>query len=131
MTSSSPLIDVHTHVVPHGLPFGHDDRFAVAVAGGTVSDLVSMGGSSDDCHLLSVHELDGTPWQKPAEYAAMSPLTHVADVRTPTLLLHGAADLTCPVGQAQQRGKRAGAECQPQCADAAEDGIRQKSAAKE
>ncbi|MCO5973593.1 serine hydrolase [Actinoallomurus soli] len=81
---------------------GHDDRFAVAVAGGTVSDLVSLAGSSDEGHLLSVHELDGTPWQKPAEYAAMSPLTRVADVRTPTLLFHGAADLTCPLGQAQQ-----------------------------
>ncbi|MDN3354438.1 serine hydrolase [Actinomadura sp. DC4] len=81
---------------------GHDDRFAAAVAGGTVSDLVSMGGSSDDCHFLSAYELGGTPWQKPAEYAAMSPLTRVAGVRTPTLLLHGADDLTCPLGQAQQ-----------------------------
>ncbi|GAA0239836.1 serine hydrolase [Cryptosporangium japonicum] len=80
----------------------HDYRFAVAVAGGTVSDLVSISGSSDDAHFLSVYELGGAPWQKPAEYAAMSPLTHVADVRTPTLLLHGADDLTCPVGQAQQ-----------------------------
>ena len=81
---------------------GHDDRFAAAVAGGTVSDLVSMGGTSDDCHFLGVHELGGTHWQQPERYAAMSPLTHVADVRTPTLLLHGATDLTCPVGQAQQ-----------------------------
>ena len=81
---------------------GHDERFAVAVAGGTVSDLVSMGGSSDDSHFLSAYELDGTSWEKPAEYAAMSPLTRVADVRTPTLLLHGADDLTCPLGQAQQ-----------------------------
>ena len=24
----SGTIDVHTHVVPRGLPFGHDDRFA-------------------------------------------------------------------------------------------------------
>ncbi|CRK61998.1 Beta-lactamase [Alloactinosynnema sp. L-07] len=81
---------------------GHDDRFAVAVAGGTVSDMVSIGGSSDDSHFLSAYELGGAPWQKPAEYAAMSPLTNVANVRTPTLLLHGAADLTCPLGQAQQ-----------------------------
>ncbi|MFG1922989.1 serine hydrolase [Cryptosporangium sp. NPDC048952] len=80
----------------------HDNRFAVAVAGGTVSDLVSISGSSDDAHFLSAYELGGPPWQKPAEYAAMSPLTHVADVRTPTLLLHGANDLTCPIGQAQQ-----------------------------
>jgi dipeptidyl aminopeptidase/acylaminoacyl peptidase/CubicO group peptidase (beta-lactamase class C family) len=81
---------------------GHDSRFAVAVAGGVVSDLTSMGGTSDDAHLLSVYELGGTPWQRPAEYAAMSPLTHVADVRTPTLLLHGGADVRCPIGQAQQ-----------------------------
>ena len=81
---------------------GHDNRFAAAVAGGTVSDLVSMGGSSDDSHFLSVYELGGTPWQRPEAYAAMSPLTRVADVRTPTLLIHGANDLTCPVGQAQQ-----------------------------
>ncbi|MFC9251877.1 serine hydrolase [Amycolatopsis thailandensis] len=81
---------------------GHDDRFAVAVAGGAVSDLVSMGGSSDDCRLLSAFELGGAPWQNPEQYAAMSPITRVGDVRTPTLLLHGADDLTCPVNQAQQ-----------------------------
>src|SRR5262245_19822118 len=32
----------------------------------------------------------------------MSPLAHVDRVATPTLLLHGAADVRCPVGQAQQ-----------------------------
>ena len=32
---------------------GHDDRFAAAVAGGVVSDLVSMGGTCDDGHFLS------------------------------------------------------------------------------
>lgn len=81
---------------------GHDDRFAAAVAGGPVSDLISMGGTSDDCHLISAYEVGGTPWQEPRRYAAMSPLTRVADVRTPTLVFHGGADLRCPVGQAQQ-----------------------------
>ena len=73
---------------------GHDDRFAAAVAGGVVSDLVSMGGTCDDGHFLSAYELGGAPWQSPTRYAAMSPLTKVADVRTPTLVIHGAADLT-------------------------------------
>jgi dipeptidyl aminopeptidase/acylaminoacyl peptidase/CubicO group peptidase (beta-lactamase class C family) len=81
---------------------GHDGRFAAAVAGGTVSDLVSMAGTSEDGHLLGTYELGGVPWQAREGYAAMSPLTHVAEVSTPTLLLHGADDLTCPVGQAQQ-----------------------------
>lgn len=79
----------------------HDDRFAAAVAGGTVSDLTSMFGTSDDLW-LSTYELGGAPWVEPERYAAMSPLTRVADVRTPTLVLHGAEDRTCPLGQAQQ-----------------------------
>lgn len=80
---------------------GHDDRFAAAVAGGTVSDLVSMYGTSDDL-CLSAYELGGTPWEEPERYAAMSPLTRVSDVHTPTLVIHGAEDRTCPLGQAQQ-----------------------------
>jgi dipeptidyl aminopeptidase/acylaminoacyl peptidase/CubicO group peptidase (beta-lactamase class C family) len=79
-----------------------DDRFAAAVAGGVVSDLVSMAGTSAEGAYLSRYELGGTPCQLPDRYAAMSPLTGVANVRTPTLVLHGADDRTCPVGQAQQ-----------------------------
>ena len=31
-----------------------DDRFAAAVAGGVVTDLISMGGTSDDAHFMNV-----------------------------------------------------------------------------
>ncbi len=81
---------------------GHDDRFKAGVAGGIVSDMVSMFGTADDGVCLSAYELGGSPWDEPERYAAMSPLARVADVTTPTLVMHGAADLTCPVGQAQQ-----------------------------
>ena len=40
---SSPVIDVHTHVVPEGLPFGHDDRFASFVAAGDTADVMVNG----------------------------------------------------------------------------------------
>ncbi|WP_137295603.1 serine hydrolase [Nocardioides dongxiaopingii] len=80
----------------------HDDRFKAAVAGGVVSDLVSMYGTCDDGACMSRYELGGTPWAQPERYAAMSPLTRVADVRTPTLVLHGGDDRTCDLGQAQQ-----------------------------
>ncbi|GEP33854.1 serine hydrolase [Nocardioides szechwanensis] len=80
----------------------HDGRFKAAVPGGLVSDLTSMYGTCDDGALLSGFELGGTPWEKPEQYAAMSPLTRVADVTTPTLVLHGGGDLTCDLGQAQQ-----------------------------
>jgi dipeptidyl aminopeptidase/acylaminoacyl peptidase len=79
-----------------------DDRFAAAVGGGVVSDLISDAGTADLGHFLAVHELDGLPWTELARYAAMSPLERIADVKTPTLLLHGADDVRCPAGQAQQ-----------------------------
>src|SRR6478735_1304667 len=80
----------------------HDDRFKAGVAGGIVSDLVSEYGASDDGALMGRYELGGPPWERPEEYAAMSPITRVGQVSTPTLVLHGQDDLTCPVGQAQQ-----------------------------
>lgn len=82
----------------------HDDRFAAAAAGGIVSDLVSMGGSSDDAHLLNVYEIGMMPWNSAdrERLAAMSPYTSVENVTTPTLVLHGEKDLRCPLGQAQQ-----------------------------
>ena len=68
----------------------HDDRFKAAVAGGIVSDLVSEYGASDDGALMGRYELGGPPWERPEEYAAMSPITRVDQVTTPTLVLHGA-----------------------------------------
>ncbi len=79
-----------------------DQRFAAAVAGGVVSDLVSIGGTSDDAHLISRYELGGEPWAISERYRAMSPLSRVESVVTPTLIYHGEADRRCPVGQAQQ-----------------------------
>ncbi len=78
-----------------------DGRFAAAVAGGVVSDLTSLAGTSDCGHLLGDLEWGGTSADA-AKLAPQSPFTEVASVRTPTLILHGGADVRCPVGQAQQ-----------------------------
>jgi dipeptidyl aminopeptidase/acylaminoacyl peptidase/CubicO group peptidase (beta-lactamase class C family) len=80
----------------------HDNRFAAAVAGGVCSDLTSLAGTSDAGHFLAADELRALPWRDPERLAELSPFTHVADVRTPTLVIQGAEDLRCPVGQAQQ-----------------------------
>jgi dipeptidyl aminopeptidase/acylaminoacyl peptidase/CubicO group peptidase (beta-lactamase class C family) len=79
-----------------------DERFAAAAAGGVVSDLVSMGGTSDDAHLLARYELGGESWAIADRYQAMSPLSRVERVATPTLVYHGDSDRRCPVSQAQQ-----------------------------
>ncbi|MFD7894542.1 serine hydrolase [Streptomyces sp. NPDC059743] len=79
-----------------------DNRFAAAVAGGVAGDLTSMAGTSDSGHYLAVAELGGTPWAAAEDYATQSPLARVDQVRTPTLIVHGADDVRCPVGQAEQ-----------------------------
>jgi len=81
---------------------GRDSRFAAAVAGGVVSDVTSMAGTSDSGHFLAEYELGGLPWVQRSRYESMSPLAQVEQVKTPTLILHGADDVRCPVGQAQQ-----------------------------
>jgi dipeptidyl aminopeptidase/acylaminoacyl peptidase len=79
-----------------------DNRFAAAAAGGVVTDLTSMAGTSDEGLFLARYELGAQPWEDRERYAAMSPLARIDEVATPTLVLHGAADLLCPVGQAEQ-----------------------------
>jgi dipeptidyl aminopeptidase/acylaminoacyl peptidase/CubicO group peptidase (beta-lactamase class C family) len=79
-----------------------DGRFAAAVAGGVVSDLTSLGGTSDAGHFLSDTEWSDPSTAGPAAFGVMSPITRVSEVRTPTLILHGGADVRCPAGQAQQ-----------------------------
>ena len=79
-----------------------DDRFAAAVAGGVVSDLVSMAGASDSGHFLARHELGVPSLADMARLTPMSPLPSVTAVRTPTLIVHGADDLRCPADQAKQ-----------------------------
>src|SRR5215469_12806483 len=77
-------------------------RVRAAVAGGVVVDLTSQGGTSDAGHFLSDLEWGYQSTADPAAFGEMSPITAVSDVRTPTLILHGGADMRCPVGQAQQ-----------------------------
>lgn len=78
-----------------------DDRFAAAVAGGMISDLRSAG-TSDLSSVLDAVELGFRAWEDPAAVAELSPIARVGQVAAPTLVLHGAEDLRCPVGQAQQ-----------------------------
>jgi dipeptidyl aminopeptidase/acylaminoacyl peptidase len=78
-----------------------DGRFRAAAAGGVVADLRSMAGTSDAGHFLSEHELGGRFWDQPG-FEALSPLSQIDQVRTPTLIYHGTADVRCPLGQAQQ-----------------------------
>jgi dipeptidyl aminopeptidase/acylaminoacyl peptidase len=78
------------------------DRFRAAVPGGVVTDLVSFSGTADVAGTFDRSEFGATAVEDPELLRRLSPLSYVDRVRTPTLILHGAADDRCPVGQAEQ-----------------------------
>lgn len=69
------------------------DRFKGASVGAMVSDWTSEYGPGFN-HDVSLWYIGGTPWDNPEEWRQRSALTHVANVTTPTLILHGMNDRT-------------------------------------
>jgi dipeptidyl aminopeptidase/acylaminoacyl peptidase len=69
------------------------DRFKAASVGAMVSDWTSEYGPGFN-HDVRLWYIGGTPWEDPEEWRQRSALTHVANVTTPTLILHGMNDRT-------------------------------------
>lgn len=80
----------------------HTDYFAAAVSGGCLSNMASDFGTADSAIWHTMVELGGTPFELPERFRELSPITAVTQVSTPTLLLHGEADMRCPIEQAEQ-----------------------------
>ena len=69
------------------------ERFKAASIGAMVSDWTSEYGPGFN-HDVRLWYIGGTPWENPEEWRERSALTHVANVTTPTLILHGMNDRT-------------------------------------
>jgi dipeptidyl aminopeptidase/acylaminoacyl peptidase len=78
------------------------DRFAAAVAGAPVTNLLSGFGTGDLGATWGVREQGGEPAERIESYLGRSPVMHVARVTTPLLLYHGESDLTVPITQAEE-----------------------------
>jgi dipeptidyl aminopeptidase/acylaminoacyl peptidase len=74
-------------------------RFKAAVVGAAPTNLWSFTGTTDIPGFLPDY-LSAEAWDKPETYLKHSPMYHVKGVTTPTLILHGEADLRVPVSQA-------------------------------
>lgn len=81
---------------------GHDNRFKAAVTQRSTSSRYSMFGTSDVGFMNGQFEFMGNPWDNPEFYLERAPLTYVANVRTPLLMIHSENDLRCPMEQAEQ-----------------------------
>jgi dipeptidyl aminopeptidase/acylaminoacyl peptidase len=76
----------------------HTNRFKAAVVGAGVTNLWSFTGTSDIPGFLPDY-FDGEPWDQFKSFTDHSPITFVKNVRTPTLILHGEADVRVPTSQ--------------------------------
>lgn len=81
---------------------GHTDRFKAAVTMRCVSNLASMFGTSDLGWELTDESFDVTPWSDLGRLMDRSPITYVANIRTPLLIIHSDNDLRCPIAEGEQ-----------------------------
>ena len=79
---------------------GHTDRFAAAVSMRPVINWHSFVGITDGPSWYN--QFQKYPWEDPTEYAVRSPLNYVANVKTPTMVMTGEADLRTPIGQSEE-----------------------------
>lgn len=79
----------------------HTDFFKAAVTQRSVTNFVSFYGSSDLGFDID-REIKGSPWKNLDSWWEMSPIKHVAKIKTPLLIIHSEQDLRCPIEQAEQ-----------------------------
>lgn len=82
---------------------GHTTRFAAAVVGAGPSDWISNYGTGDIPRTKETEFL-GSPWQEKARAVmlAHSPVLFAAQIKTPTLFVHGEADERVPIAQGEE-----------------------------
>jgi dipeptidyl aminopeptidase/acylaminoacyl peptidase len=81
---------------------GHTDRFKAAVTQRCVSNLISEWGSSDMNWTAEQEVQGGPPFKNFKKWWKMSPIAHIGNAKTPTLVIHSENDLRCPIEQGEQ-----------------------------
>ncbi|MGH2502849.1 MAG: alpha/beta hydrolase family protein, partial [Ktedonobacterales bacterium] len=80
---------------------GHTNRFKAAIVGAGVTDLLSFQ-AADIPTWLPTQMMLAPSYREPEVYLRSSPITYVAEAKTPTLILHGAADERVRLGQGKE-----------------------------
>jgi dipeptidyl aminopeptidase/acylaminoacyl peptidase len=81
---------------------GHTDRFKAAVVAKPVINWMSFALTSDGISTYHQYWFPGFPWEQSENYLKRSPLMYVGNVKTPTMVIVGDADLRTPVAEAEQ-----------------------------
>jgi len=81
----------------------HTSRFKVACSEAAINNVATQVGTSDIGHHWTIKEQgDVPPWEDAERYARRSPITHVKNIHTPLLIVHGESDLRCNIVESEQ-----------------------------
>ena len=81
---------------------GKTHRFAAAASQKPVINWTSMALTSDGVPFFGPYWMGSQPWENYQSYWARSPLSLMANVKTPTLVVVGSEDFRTPVSEAEQ-----------------------------
>ena len=81
---------------------GKTDRFKAAAAQKPVTNWVTQSLTADGIPFYGPYWIGSLPWENPEAYWSRSPLSLMASVKTPTLVVVGTADYRTPVSEAEQ-----------------------------
>ena len=81
---------------------GHTDRFCCAASQRSIANWLSFHGASDIGNLFAADQTAANIYDSPDRLWAQSPLRYAANVRTPTLFIHGDEDYRCPLCEGLQ-----------------------------
>lgn len=79
----------------------YSDRFQAVSVGAGISDWMTYYVNTD-IHPFTRQYLKATPWDDPEIYRKTSPITYIANARTPTLIQHGELDKRVPIPNAYE-----------------------------
>jgi len=81
---------------------GHTQRFKAAVTQRSVSNMISMWGSSDFNWSFQKSFDDKAPYESIEQLWKVSPMKYIGNAKTPTLVIHNQQDLRCAIEQSEQ-----------------------------
>jgi len=84
------------------LLIGKTRRFGAAVTQRSVSNFISMWGSSDFNWFFQDEFSERPPWEDLEGYWSQSPMSFIGNARTPTLVIHSENDMRCDMEQGEQ-----------------------------
>jgi dipeptidyl aminopeptidase/acylaminoacyl peptidase len=77
------------------------NRYKAVMVGAGLTNMYSMY-STNDLQTLIEEYFGGQPWDDEQAFRRASAMMFIKQAKTPTLIMHGAADTRVPVGQAQE-----------------------------